>query len=150
MKPPAIRFAAMAKKVTATSKSQNELGPNDMRAVLPTQAPVARNSWEVDFLRPACSDVSVRVSVMYCYPYKMLSMLYSFFRHLKNMDELQRQTHLEAMALTLGITMVLTVIYGALPQANLLTSVQPANVLFVIGISYILSVITLWLRRTSE
>ena len=77
-------------------------------------------------------------------------MLYSFFRHLKNMDELQRQTHLEAMALTLGITMVLTVIYGALPQANVLTSAQPANVLFVIGISYILSVITLWLRRTSE
>ena len=77
-------------------------------------------------------------------------MLYSFFRHLKNMDELQRQTHLEAMALTLGITMVLTVIYGALPQANLLTSAQPGNVLFIIGISYILSVITLWLRRTSE
>jgi uncharacterized membrane protein len=77
-------------------------------------------------------------------------MLYSFFRHLKNMDELQRQTHLEAMALTLGITMVLTVIYGALPQANVLTSAQPASVLFVIGISYILSVITLWLRRTSE
>ena len=77
-------------------------------------------------------------------------MLYSFFRHLKNMDELQRQTHLEAMALTLGITMVLTVIYGALPQANVLTSAKPGNVLFVIGISYILSVITLWLRRTSE
>lgn len=76
-------------------------------------------------------------------------MLYSFFRHLKNMDELQRQTHLEAMALTLGITMVLTVIYGALPQVNVLTSAQPANVLFVIGVSYILSVITLWLRRTS-
>ena len=77
-------------------------------------------------------------------------MLYSFFRHLKNMDELQRQTHLEAMALTLGITMVLTVIYGALPKANVLTSAQPANVLFVIGVSYILSVITRWLRRTSE
>ena len=77
-------------------------------------------------------------------------MLYSFFRQLKNMDELQRQTHLEAMALTLGITMVLTVIYGALPQANVLTNAQPAKVLFVIGISYILSVITLWLRRTSE
>ena len=77
-------------------------------------------------------------------------MLYSFFRHLKNLDELQRQTHLEAMALTLGITMVLTVIYGALPQAKLLTSAQPGNVLFVIGISYMLSVTTLWLRRTSE
>ena len=77
-------------------------------------------------------------------------MLYSFFKHLKNMDELQRQTHLEAMALTLGITMVLTVIYGALPKAKVLASTQPANVLFVIGISYILSVITLWLWRTSE
>ena len=77
-------------------------------------------------------------------------MLYSFFKHLKNMDELQRQTHLEAMALTLGITMVLTVIYGALPQAKVLASTQPANVLFVVGISYILSVITLWLWRTSE
>ena len=77
-------------------------------------------------------------------------MLYSFFRHLKNMDELQRQTHLEAMALTLGITMVLTVIYGALPQAKVLASTQPANVLFVIGISYILSVTTLWLWRTGE
>ncbi len=76
-------------------------------------------------------------------------MLYSFFRHLKTMDELQRQTHLEAMALTLGITMVLTVIYGALPQAQVLAEAQPANVLFVIGVSYILSVITLWLRRTS-
>ena len=77
-------------------------------------------------------------------------MLYSFFKHLKNMDELQRQTHLEAMALTLEITMVLTVIYGALPHAKVLASTQPANVLFVIGISYILSVITLWLWRTSE
>ena len=80
MKPPTIRFVAMAKKVTATSKSQNVLGPNDMSAVLPTQAPVARNSWEVDFLRPACSDVSVRVSTMYCLPYKMLSVLYMLRR----------------------------------------------------------------------
>ena len=76
-------------------------------------------------------------------------MLYSFFRHFKNMDELQRQTHLEAMSLTLGITMVLTVIYGALPKANFLAGAQPANVLFVIGISYIVSVTALWLRRTS-
>ena len=80
MKPPAIRFAAMAKKVTAVSKSQNELGPNDIRAVLPTQAPVARNSWNVDFFRPVCSEVSVRVLDIYCYPYKMLSMLYMLRR----------------------------------------------------------------------
>ena len=72
-------------------------------------------------------------------------MLYRFLRHLKNMDELRRQTHLEAMALTLGITMLLTVIYGALPKANVLAGAQPSNVFFVIGVSYILSVATLWL-----
>ena len=76
-------------------------------------------------------------------------MLYSFFRHLQIMDELQRQTHLEAMALTLGVTMVLTVIYGALPQAGMLADLQPSIVLFVIGGSYIVSVSYLWLRRTS-
>ena len=41
MKLPTVRFTAMAKKVTATSKPQIALGPNEMRAVLPTQAPVA-------------------------------------------------------------------------------------------------------------
>ena len=76
------------------------------------------------------------------------TMLYSFFKHLNSMDELQRQTHFEAMALTLGITMILTVIYGALPQARLLVETQVSNVLFVIGVSYALSVTTLWLRRT--
>ena len=76
MKPPAIRFAAMAKKVSAVSKPQDALGPNDMRAVLPSQVPVARKSWNLDFLRSACREVSARASVMYCYPYKMLSVLY--------------------------------------------------------------------------
>ena len=53
------------------------------------------------------------------------------------MDELQRQTHLEAMALALEITMMLTVIFGALPKANVLAGAQPSNVLFVIGVSYL-------------
>ena len=87
MKPPAIRFAAMAKNVSALSKSHKVLGPNDIRAVLPTQAPVARNSWNVDFLRPVCSEVSVRVSAMYCYPYKMLSTLYILHRALQEVKE---------------------------------------------------------------
>ena len=77
-------------------------------------------------------------------------MLLAFFRHLKSMDELQRQTHLEAMALTLGVTMIFTVIYGSLPKVQLLTESNPTNILFVIGITYILAVMGLWLSRTSE
>lgn len=77
-------------------------------------------------------------------------MLLAFFRHLKSMDELQRQTHLEAMALTLGITMIFTVIYGSLPKAQLLTESDPTNILFIMGITYILTVSGLWKGRTSE
>ena len=77
-------------------------------------------------------------------------MLFAFFRLLKSMDELQRQTHLEAMALAFGATLIFTVIYGSLPTVQLLADTQPTNILFVMGISYILSVIGLWLGRTSE
>ena len=77
-------------------------------------------------------------------------MLLAFFRHLKSMDELQRQTHLEAMALTLGVTMIFTVIYGSLPKVQLLTESNPTNILFVMGITYILAVMGLWISRTSE
>ena len=77
-------------------------------------------------------------------------MLLAFFRLLKTMDELQRQTHLEAMALAFGVTLIFTVIYGSLPTVQLLADTQATNILFVMGISYILSVIGLWLGRTSE
>ena len=77
----------MANKVSVVSKFHNVFGPNDMRAVLPTQAPVARNSWKVDFLRPACSEVCVCVLDMYCYPYKMLSMLYILRRAFQKVKE---------------------------------------------------------------
>lgn len=77
-------------------------------------------------------------------------MLFAFFRLLKTMDELQRQTHLEAMAVAFGVTLIFTVIYGSLPTVQLLADTQPTNILFVMGISYILSVIGLWLGRTSE
>lgn len=77
-------------------------------------------------------------------------MLLAFFRLLKSMDELQRQTHLEAMALAFGVTLIFTVIYGSLPTVQLLADTQPTNILFVMGISYILSVVGLWLGRTSE
>ena len=77
-------------------------------------------------------------------------MLFAFFRHLKSMDVLQRQTHLEAMALTLGITMLFTVVYGSLPTAQLLADTHPTNILFVMGITYMLAVMRIWISRTSE
>ena len=77
-------------------------------------------------------------------------MLVAQYRHLMSMDELQKQTHLEAMAITLGVTAIVTVTYGNLEPAGVLADTLPTNILFVTGITYIVAVIVLWMRRTSE
>ena len=77
-------------------------------------------------------------------------MLIAYFRHIKTMDELQRQTHLEAMSLTLGITMIITVVYGALLKVGILSSAHPANILVFMSAAYICTVVTLWVKRTRE
>ena len=77
-----------------------------------------------------------------------LLMLTAFFRHMKSMDELQRQTHLESMAITLGLVFILTVSYGSLEPAGLIVDAHPANLLFIAAPTYITLVIALWLRRT--
>ena len=77
-----------------------------------------------------------------------LLMLTAFFRHMKSMDELQRQTHLESMAITLGLVFILTVSYGSLEPAGLIVDAHPANLLFIAAPTYITLVIAFWLRRT--
>ena len=77
-----------------------------------------------------------------------LLMLTAFFRHMKSMDELQRQTHLESMAITLGLMFILTVSYGSLEPAGLIVDAHPANLLFIAAPTYITLVSAFWLRRT--
>ncbi|GAC16756.1 hypothetical protein [Aliiglaciecola lipolytica] len=57
--------------------------------------------------------------------------------HLMCMDEMQRKIQLEAMAISLGISMVFGAIYGLLEAVRLIShSPNPSNILFVMGISY--------------
>ena len=77
-------------------------------------------------------------------------MLVAQYRHLMSMDELQKQTHLEAMAISLGVTAIVTVTYGNMEPAGLLADTRPTNILVVTGVTYIVAVIVLWMRRTSE
>ena len=98
--------------------------------------------WEYDF---TLTHLAIALNLL-----TGIVMLRAYFEHLSNMDELQRQTHLEAMALTLGVTVIFTVIYGGLASAKLVSDTHPTNLLFVVGATYIFSVIVLWLRRTTE
>ncbi|MBU2878800.1 MULTISPECIES: DUF2178 domain-containing protein [Aliiglaciecola] len=58
-------------------------------------------------------------------------------QHLICMDEMQRKIQLEAMAISLGVSMVFGAMYGLLEAVRLIShSPNPSNILFVMGISY--------------
>ena len=58
-------------------------------------------------------------------------------QHLEGLDELQQRIHLEAMALSLGCSMVFGAIYGLLEGVRLIDiAPNPSNILFVMGVTY--------------
>ncbi|WP_100643114.1 hypothetical protein [Alteromonas facilis] len=68
-------------------------------------------------------------------------MIIAHKHHLDGMDELQRRIHFNAMAISLGVSMVFGAIYGLLEPVRLISfPPSPSNILFVMGISYIISV----------
>lgn len=62
--------------------------------------------------------------------------------YLNGLDEMQRKIHFNAMAISLGITMISGTLYGLLKPAGLIDfSPNPSNLLFVMGISYLVAVV---------
>jgi hypothetical protein len=62
--------------------------------------------------------------------------------HLDAMDELQRRIHMNAMAISLGISMVFGAIYGLLEAVRIISfSPNPSGILFVMGITYMVSIV---------
>lgn len=62
-------------------------------------------------------------------------------RALDRMDELQRRIHFNAMAVSLGISMVFGAAYGLMEGVKLINfEPNPSGILFVMGISYLISV----------
>ncbi|MBU2114959.1 MAG: hypothetical protein KKE94_14435 [Gammaproteobacteria bacterium] len=63
-------------------------------------------------------------------------------KYLDGLDELQRQLHLNAMAISLGVSVVFGAIYGLLESARLLDATpSPSNILIVMSISYFISLV---------
>ena len=60
---------------------------------------------------------------------------------LNGLDELQRKIHFNAMAISLGVTMISGTLYGLLQPSGLIDfSPNPSNLLFVMGISYLVAI----------
>ena len=63
-------------------------------------------------------------------------------RYLDGLDELQRKLHMNAMAISLGVSVVAGGIYGLLEPIKLLsTTPSPANILVIMALSYLASLL---------
>jgi hypothetical protein len=90
--------------------------------------------WDFNFI---ISLSSIAVNLFFGY-----QMIITNKKHLDGLDELQRQLHLNAMAISLGVSVVFGAIYGLLEPARLLeTTPSPSNILFVMGVSYFVSLV---------
>ncbi len=91
------------------------------------------------FLWDFATNISLAVIALNLFfGYKMIL---AHKRHLDDMDEMQRAIQFNAMAISLGVSMVFGAIYGLLDAIKLMDhSPNPSNILFVMGISYGISV----------
>ncbi|WP_395344949.1 hypothetical protein PN836_009255 [Ningiella sp. W23] len=62
-------------------------------------------------------------------------------QHLLGLDELQQRIQLEAMAMSLGVSMVFGAIFGLLEPIKLISfTPNPSSILFVMGITYLIMI----------
>jgi hypothetical protein len=70
-------------------------------------------------------------------------MIWTNKRHLQGLDEMQQRIHLEAMALTLGIALVVGLSYSVLDIANVITfNAEISHLVFVMGFTYMAAIVT--------
>ncbi|WP_371194107.1 hypothetical protein [Glaciecola sp. SC05] len=80
----------------------------------------------------AATTVAICVNVL-----MGMQMIIANKRHLEDMDEMQRKIQFNAMAISLGTSMVFGAVYGLLETVKIISHApNPSNILFVMGISY--------------
>lgn len=80
----------------------------------------------------------IAIAVNLIFGYKMIL---ANKQHLDGCDELQRRIHFNAMAVSLGVSLVFGAVYGLLEAVKLVSATpNPSNILFVMAISYMVSI----------
>lgn len=93
-----------------------------------------RHIWD---FAPVYTLIAVAVHLFFGY-----KMIIANKQNLNAMDELQRKVHFNAMAITLGVSVVFTGLYAMMEDIRLISfEPDPAHVLMVISICYMLSIV---------
>lgn len=89
--------------------------------------------WEFDIV---ISLIVILINLGFGY-----KMIMANIKHVNGLDELQRKIQIEAMALTLGVSVVIGALYGLLEGIRLITfEPNPSGLLFVMSFSYLIGV----------
>jgi hypothetical protein len=71
-----------------------------------------------------------------------VGMIFANIHHLRGLDELEQRIHLEAMGITLGVTLVAGIAYSMMDTTNLITADAEISILVVImAITYMAAII---------
>lgn len=71
-----------------------------------------------------------------------IGMLFANRRHLNGLDEMQQKIQLEAMALTLGVGLVASMIYSLLDTTNIISvDFEISNLIILMAITYFVGVL---------
>ena len=69
------------------------------------------------------------------------AMILANVRHLKGLDELQRQIHLEAMGICLGVVLVAGIAYSTLDVTNVIAfDAEISHLVLLMGITYLATI----------
>lgn len=71
-----------------------------------------------------------------------IGMLFANRKHLNGLDEMQQKIQLDAMALTLGVGLIASMIYSLLDITNMIsTDVEISNLVILMAITYFIGVL---------
>ncbi|NKB71469.1 MAG: hypothetical protein GKR89_30730 [Candidatus Latescibacteria bacterium] len=65
-----------------------------------------------------------------------VGMIFTFIRYLKEQDEMQRKIQLDALAITMGVTLVGSYTYSLLVTAKLIIDAEVSDLIMLMALSY--------------
>jgi hypothetical protein len=70
-----------------------------------------------------------------------LGVIFTFMRYLKELDELQRKIQLDALALSMGVSLVASFSYSLLVTAKFITGVEVSDIILLMTLTYVVGTI---------
>ena len=99
------------------------------------------------FISSACSeyswyDAALPITIAFLVHSAIgVAMVISFRRFLTELDEMERKIQLDALALSVGITVIIFSSYSILDKAGIVAQLSPSYLIMIMGLTYMVGLI---------